>query len=218
MGDLLKGGRSKNDSFGLTALKVVENWVLNAKFNRNTAGSFSSKYTEKGLMMEGQSIELAADVLGWFMAEKNEQYFENDYFTGTPDILLPDTVVDIKSSWGLSSFPFFSDSLPSPEYFAQLQIYMALTGKTKAQLVYVLSDAPDHLIEREAFSRARIAGLEDVPQDLFEMVCREMTFSDIPKENRVKCYSFDFDAEFVENCQNRVVEAREIANALFAKL
>jgi len=206
MGALLSRGRSKSEDFGATALGVVQSWVLNEAFGRS--GGFRSKYTDKGISEENASITLAAKVLDWFDAQKNDEWFEDDHFTGTPDIILPGEVIDIKSPWGLSSFPFFATECPEKNYFAQLQVYMALTGKPRASLVYVLTDAPEFLIEREAFSRAREQGLQDCPIELYEEVKAELTFSDIPDHLRVKAFTFDYDADLVESYRERVEAAR----------
>ncbi len=47
---------------------------------------FSSRYTDKGNAVEDLSISLVNDVLDVKFIYKNEEYFENDYIKGTPDV------------------------------------------------------------------------------------------------------------------------------------
>ena len=77
----------------------------------------------KGLIVEDNSIDLIAEVLGYGMLFKNEQYFEDDHLTGTPDIIIPkkDTVIDAKSSWDIFTFPLFDTSVPNMDYWWQGQ-------------------------------------------------------------------------------------------------
>ena len=57
-----------------------------------------SKAIDKGIAVEDQSIQLAQEVLDMGEMTKNEEFFENEYLTGTPDVLNEDFVLDVKSS------------------------------------------------------------------------------------------------------------------------
>ena len=92
--------------------------------------------------MEDDAIEFASGVLDWGMVFKNEEARSNDYVVGTCDVVLSDRIPDIKSSWDQFTFPLFETKLPNSDYYWQLQGYMDLWNKPKAQIVYVLMDAP----------------------------------------------------------------------------
>ena len=64
---------------------------------------FSSKYTEKGLLVEDRSIELLNSVL-FTDFKKNTERKTNEWLTGEADIV-SDRIIDIKSSWSLTTFP-----------------------------------------------------------------------------------------------------------------
>ena len=51
-----------------------------------------------------------------------------------PDIL-SDQLIDIKSSWDFTTFPMHQQSLPSKDYYWQMQGYMMLTEKRYARLL-----------------------------------------------------------------------------------
>lgn len=97
---------------------------------------FSNKYTDKGNNLE----DVALAHIG---LKKNEESFENDFLTGTPDALEGKVVVDVKNSWDHSTFPFYESKCPNKDYWWQLQGYMILTGYRKAQLEYFLLTNPE---------------------------------------------------------------------------
>ena len=49
-----------------------------------------SKAIDKGIAVEDASIELAEEVLKMGAMSKNEEFYENEYLTGTPDVLNED--------------------------------------------------------------------------------------------------------------------------------
>lgn len=166
--------------------------------------SIYSKYMEKGNVMEESSIEKIADNLGLGMVFKNEEFFEDDFFCGTPDIILKDTIIDAKNSWDSTTFPLFEDDVPNIDYFYQLQIYMHLTGRKKAILAYYLSDTPENLIEREARFHCLSLGMDEVSEEIFEAFKEKMTYGNVPEKYRIKTFEFDYDPMVIEELKNRV--------------
>ena len=66
--------------------------------------TISSKYLEKGLMVENDSIELYNSVF-FTSLEKNTERRDNEWITGECDIAAPRKIIDIKSAWSLDTFP-----------------------------------------------------------------------------------------------------------------
>lgn len=121
----------------------------------------SSKYTEKGHAVEGDSIELLNDLMlkkGEFIFyEKNTVRYENDFLTGEMDIVsqFEEAIRDTKSSWSLDTFPANSiralEQSNAKDYEWQGRGYMLLLNHhgipIKRHFVdYCLSNTPDHLI------------------------------------------------------------------------
>ena len=80
---------------------LLEHWI---EENLGRITDVSNKFIEKGLAVEEDSITLLSQVTGEFF-KKNIDRFENDYLTGTPDIITEDgIIIDIKSSWSLLTF------------------------------------------------------------------------------------------------------------------
>lgn len=112
---------------------------------------FSSKYTEKGLRVEDESIDLLGSVLLKSFV-KNKERKTNDWITGEPDIVTEDSIIDIKSSWSLATFPVIADQGKDKGYEMQLRAYMWLWDKPKATIAYCLVNTPEDLMKWEAQS------------------------------------------------------------------
>jgi len=182
-GKLMTKSRSKDGALSKTALNYVEDWYKEQIYG--VKKNIDNKYLRKGISVEDNAIEYAASQLGWLFAEKNEEYFEDSHFCGTPDVILDDTIIDIKSSWDCFTFPLFEDEIPNKDYYYQLQTYMALTGLKKAQLVYVLMDTPES-IERDAVS-----------------------YESVESKYRIKIFDVDYDEEVVESMRDKVQYVRD---------
>lgn len=191
-----------------------EEWVKSKIYKREK--QITSKYMDKGNFCESWSIEyINATLLENF--EKNEEFFQNEYLTGTPDIVGKTAIIDIKNSWDFSSFPLFDSDLKNKDYFYQLQGYMSLTGKNHSSICYTLMDAPHHIIEREARSKAYREGGHW--EDHFESEAQRLTYGDIGDEFKIKLFPIDFDASIIDKIHSRVIMCREyIENKLLAGL
>jgi len=162
-----------------------------------------SKYIRKGILTEEDGFTLLCVQLKLGMVFKNEQYRENEYSTGTWDLLVGDTVYDNKSSWSLETFPMYDTINPKPEYEWQMQVYMGLAGVEKAVLAYTLIDAPEIEIQKEIrwmdTDEERIKKLNNMifsSTEYFEAMRSKyapsvnLNFVEIPAEKRIKTFSF----------------------------
>lgn len=199
--DRLIAKKTAPPQLGEGAKTYCETWLKEKLYGRRR--EFSNKYTEKGNICEPEAIDLYCKVNNAF-AVKNEEYFENEYMTGTPDIVLPDLVADIKNSWDAFTFPLFDSELPNKDYYAQMQVYMCLTGKRKATVNYCLINAPEELIDKEARNVSYKAGLNEVDMDLYDEVRAKMTYDNIPDEFRFKSFEVAYDEKFIADLEHRV--------------
>ena len=110
------------------------------------------------------------------------------------------------------TFPFFEIEIPNTDYYWQLQGYMALTGKTKAKLIYTLTDTPKHIIESEAKKYAWSNGYEF--EYVIEEFTRKMTYSDIDVKKRIKIYEIERNEVDIAKIYERVLECRKIIENL----
>jgi len=210
-GKIMKSDRS-GKAMGDTARTFCKDWVKEQLYDRYR--QFSSKYTEKGNLMEQEAIDYAARVLGWGdMVMKNETTYTDADLIGTPDVVLADYVPDIKCSWSCWSFPIF-DAEVSDDYYWQIQSYLALTGRSRGAVVYCLMDAPDYLIEREAYGIARSQGESEVDMELFDRVKADMTYSHLPDSLRLKVFEIQRNDAHIAALRSRVLECREYISTL----
>jgi hypothetical protein len=212
---ILTEARAIKDREGLgeTAKTYCSEWLHDETYNRKKI--YSSKYTDKGILNEDEAIDFMAKYLNLGLCFKNEEFFENEYFKGTPDVILSDYVIDVKNSWDYRTFPFFSAKINS-DYSDQLQTYMILTGKKKSKLVYVLTNTPIHLIEAHVHSVCRRTGFEF--DDLIDDFIKEMTYDDIPDELKIKVYEIEKDPLFEGRLIEKVLKSREYIDELLKSI
>jgi hypothetical protein len=174
--------RSKSETLSQTCISYLEQWVKEQLYNIKK--QVNSKYLTKGHEVEIEAIEYYSEVKNLGFVLKNQDYFENEFITGTPDLITQFTVYDFKSSWDCFTFPLFETKVDK-NYEAQLQGYMNLTGLKTAKLVYTLQNTPEEL-------------QWDEPID----------YSIYPDYLRIKEFEIAYDPEFIERVKNRVIECR----------
>ena len=207
IGKLMSTPRTKGETLSETAKTYIQDLFKEKELG--IAREFWSRYTDKGLQMEDEAIDFAGQVLEWDFVVKNEQGYENDWITGTPDVIAKDLLADIKCSWDGNTFPLFDTELKNKDYYWQLQGYMWLTGLDQAELVYCLMDTPHQIVEDEVRRAHWKAGLIDEDLDLREAVQSQHTFDHLPNNLRVKRFIIRKDEEAIEKIKEKVELARE---------
>lgn len=199
-----------------TAKTFCEDWLKSKIFNRKL--EFTSKYTEKGLIMEDSSIDFISEQLGIGLLFKDEQFLENDYMTGHMDISLPEFVFDVKNSWSWETFPLFETEIPNMAYYWQLQGYMGLADKKAAKLIYVLSDTPQHLIEREARNYCFYNGYGDMDIEIYNEFYKKLTYHDIPAKLKIKIFDIPKNDADIFRIGSQVLKCRKYIAELESKI
>jgi hypothetical protein len=204
--------RNKSEVLSQTAKTYVEELAKEHLFGIKKV--FKSRYTDKGNEVEDKAIELAEDVLGFEFLTKNEDYFENDYIKGTPDIITHSLVIDVKSSWSGDTFPFFESELPNKDYYYQVMGYMWLTGKKNALISYCLINTPEEIvndeIRRTAWGKYEIEPSEETIRDVVAL----HNFDHIPKDRRVKAFHVEYNEAVVNEMKTRIEHCRTYFNEL----
>lgn len=226
IGEIMTPPKSKEAKeaglLGETATKYLKQLFRELRYGRKK--EFTSKYTDKGLMVEEDSITLYSR-LKKKVFKKNEQRLENDFICGTPDLFEGESitratnVIDTKSSWDLFTFPFPNDK-QNTDYYWQLQGYMALTGARSAVLAYCLIDTPLTLIndeKRKLFYKMN-AGTEENPDYVAacEELERRMMFGDIPMSERMVEFPVERNDSDIELIYAQVKKARNFLIGLDA--
>ena len=105
----------------------------------------TSKYMEKGTMVEQDAIDLYNEVHFTDHVKNTERRQHEGILTGECDIFTGDCVIDIKSSWSLATFPIWPDDAANNGYEWQLRAYMLLWDCPHAELAYCMVTTPEHL-------------------------------------------------------------------------
>jgi len=197
---------------GKTGETYCKNWVKSQLFNREY--EIKSKYLDKGNIMEDEALDLVADKLGLGMLIKNEKNYANDFMTGTPDAIPKNFIVDVKASWSWETYPFVDIQIPDKDYYWQAQVYMDLAKKKHYRLCYTLLDTPIHLIHREAKWHCINNGYEDMDMDVYNKFHKNMTYSDVPDEKRIKVFNIERNDADIALIKTRVLECREYIKTL----
>ena len=181
--------RSKSETLSETTKTYVKEWLTEKIYGIRK--EIKSKYLDKGNALEDTAIDKAIYWLDLPFAMKNEKFFEDDFFCGTPDLIVNGVVYDIKCSWDAFSFPLFESEIPTKDYFYQLQVYLHLTGCKKAVLTYVLLNTPDFMIYETKHE-----------------------YDSMDKKYRIKTFEIDYNSEVIEKLQNKVDNVRKYLQTL----
>lgn len=145
---------------------------------------FSSRETDKGTIVEGQSIELYNSVF-FTDHKKNTERRTNEWITGEPDIvcLRSRKIKDIKSSWSLATFPAIRSQGESSLYEWQLRAYMMLWPDEVdgAELAYCMVSTPEELIGYEPESLHLVEEIDPMLR-----ITRLSFVRDLEKEDLIK--------------------------------
>lgn len=202
--------------------------------------NIENRYLDKGINVEEQSITLYSDVMQSLFV-KNENRKWNKYFTGECDNA-DGKIRDIKSSYDITTFPRLVESIKTPLYEWQLDVYMDLWGIKEAELIYCLVDTPFKIIEDDIrrldwkFNVMDMNG--DIRDESIPLIVEKVSnhiysrksleefcsysgvihldwfedFIEIPKKERVKVFEHRYQPERIEMLKEMVELAREYMN------
>ena len=216
---------TKGNSFGKTAMGIIQEAVLMNKYNIMPI-EHTSKYTEKGIFNEKEGIRMAIEVLGWFDVEVGSPKIRlhNNYLSGEPDVNTS-ILADIKCPFSAKTFPFFDDT--NSDYDLQMQAYMDLTGKKQAELVYCLTNTPEHIIldeiqkcvyrmmTREEYMDMSLGEVEEIAD---KFVRSKSNYDHIPMQKRVKRFIVERNDETIKTIHKRIDEARVVYDLLYNQI
>ena len=144
LGKLMTSSRTKGEVLSQTAKSYIIQLAKENFYGYRT--ELNNKYVLKGLEQEQDSIDLL-NAVRFENYVKNEERAENEYLTGSCDIITDDLILDLKTSWSLDTFPATSYELKDlNDYEWQGRAYMYLYDRPTFELVYVMvSTHPEFL-------------------------------------------------------------------------
>ena len=212
-GVMLTEPKAKADKEAGKFAKTVETYVreLWLKNEFGYVEKVLSKEMLKGLLCQDDSFGLIHQVLGGEFRIENKIRFENNYFTGRPDLVLQkeDFVEDAKTSWSLKTF---MNADLDPMYYWQGQVYMDLTGKRNFRLCYCLVPTPEELVSDEE-SRAFYRFGNDTENKHYLEISQQIRHNNdlilkIAPEKRIKVFTFQYDKSDIERLYAQIEKAR----------
>lgn len=178
------------------AKTYVRSYLLDHVYGGVGLNKVTVKEMQKGHEVEADNIAYYGEQRG-LVLEKNEAFYENEWAKGTPDVVTDDLVIDMKSSWDYTTFPIWAQEIPNKDYSSQLQVYMWLTERTRARLVYVLSNTPEGLCRSDL--------------DMLD-------YSELLDDFRIKEFDIEYDDEFISKLQERSDRCQDYLNALIRQM
>lgn len=175
---------------------LVKQYVFGYKKN------VSAPQTDKGTLVEPDSIKLFKKVKFKPKYKKNEERKRNGFIQGECDIYSEkdDIIIDIKSSYDLESFPATTEDIDAKQYEWQLRGYMMLWGASKAKLAYCMVTTPISCMKR--FANIDMHYVDHIEEPL-RVTCSELFYRDEKLE---------------EDIRYKVTEARRYAQHYYKKI
>jgi hypothetical protein len=197
LGKLMTSSRTKGEALSQTAKSYIIQQAKEDFFEYRS--ELNSKYITKGLAQEQDSIDLL-NLVRLEDYKKNEERVENEWLSGCCDIITDTSIIDIKTSWSLDTFPATTYELKDlSDYEWQGRAYMWLYDMPSFELCYVMvTTAPELLWEYEN------GALHYVEH--------------IAPEKRITSITFTRDKEIEIQMAERLILATEFYNEVLTQL
>jgi hypothetical protein len=197
LGKLMTSSRTKGEALSQTAKSYIIQKAKEDFFEYRS--ELNSKYITKGLAQEQDSIDLL-NLVRLEDYKKYEHRAENEWLTGSCDIITENLIIDIKTSWSLDTFPATNYELKDlSDYEWQGRAYMWLYDMPSFELCYVMvTTAPENMSEYEN------AAVHYVDH--------------IAPEKRITSITFERDKEIEIQMAERLILATEFYNEVINQL
>lgn len=209
--------------------------ILKKIYSREKYGkyvqSISSDYTPSminGTMSETKSLELLSEVIGKKIKVSKDTISNNvlkgkiDGYTGR-SLYKANHVYEVKTATNYESFLGFLDtSEEKTKHYWQLMGYLAITGAKSGSIVHCCVSYHPNIITSEINKYLyKIRGL-DISQERVDSeiakIRNNLTFDEIPKNERVIILTIDRNEEDIELINKRAVLFREWLNDFDTKM
>jgi hypothetical protein len=146
LGKIMTSSRTKGEALGQTAKSYIIEQAKQDFYGYRT--QLMNKYVLKGLEQEQDSIDLL-NAVRFESYKKYEHRAENEWLTGSCDIITEDIIIDVKTSWSLETFPSTSYELKDlSDYEWQGRAYMWLYDRPRFELCYVMVSTHPELLSQ----------------------------------------------------------------------
>ena len=197
LGKLMTSSRTKGEALGQTAKSYIIQKAKEDFFEYKT--ELTNKYVLKGIHQEQDSIDLL-NAVRFENYKKYEHRAENEWLTGSCDIITEELIIDIKSSWSLETFPATNYELKDlSEYEWQGRAYMWLYDRPRFELCYVMvSTADDILSDYDSYAIHKVDHIDPA--------------------KRITSIRFERDKELEIQMAERLIEATKFYKEVLTQL
>ena len=197
LGKLMTSSRTKGEALSQTAKSYIIQKAKEDFYDYRT--ELTNKYILKGIHQEQDSIDLL-NAVRFENYKKYEHRAENEWLTGSCDIITEDIIIDIKSSWSLETFPATNYELKDlSEYEWQGRAYMWLYDRPRFELCYVMvSTADDILSDYDSYAIHKVDHIDPA--------------------KRITSIRFERDKELEIQMAEKLIAATEFYNEVLTQL
>jgi hypothetical protein len=197
LGKLMTSSRTKGEALSQTAKSYI---IQKAKEDfYGYKNELTNKYVLKGIEQEQDSIDLL-NAVRFESYKKYEHRAENEWLTGSCDIITEELIIDIKSSWSLDTFPATTYELKDlNDYEWQGRAYMWLYDRPRFELCYVMVSTSD-----------------DILSDFDSYAIHKVDH--IAPEKRITSITFQRDKELEIQMAERLIEATAFYKEVITQL
>jgi hypothetical protein len=135
IGKIMTNARSKSEVLSETAKSYIKSIAKQDFYGYNI--ELNNKYIIKGIEQEQDSIDLV-NAVRFTDYKKNKVRLETELMTGECDILPDDTIIEIKTSWSLETWPATAEDGDESLYEWQGRAYMYLYDRPSFELIYCM--------------------------------------------------------------------------------
>lgn len=177
IGDIMTEPKSKTEVLSVGAKTYLKKIAQQIAYGFEP--DLNNKYLRKGIQCEDQSIELL-NLVYFKDYKKNSGRVENELMSGECDILTPNYIRDVKTSWSLETFPALVEDGEDKIYEYQGRAYMYLYDRPEFRLDYCMVTTPEDMRKYES---AKIHEVDHIPPEL--RVTTVIYHRDMELENRM---------------------------------
>lgn len=145
LGKLMTSSRTKGEVLSQTAKSYIIQKAKEDFYDYKV--ELNNKYILKGIHQEQDSIDLLNAVRFENYIKYKDHRAENEWLTGSCDIITEELIIDIKTSWSLETFPATSYELKDlNDYEWQGRAYLWLYDRPMFELCYVMVSTADDIL------------------------------------------------------------------------
>ena len=211
----------KVDSIGAGGISKLKDIYIKEKWGKEVV-SVAKDYVPgilNGTLSEHKSLSLISELDG-VAYRKHKSLIKNKYLKGILDSYLGNSlkkiekVTDIKTASSMQSLlSLIKDEETNTKYYWQIMGYLAITGANEGEICHCLVSYPERIINDEInkfLQRTKNLGFDgDYIDSQIQRIKFNMTFDEIPIEQRVVRFKVERDDNAIKNIYEKVKFCRK---------